>query len=263
MNKGQGTTLGGAAILLAALFFRTGGAEPRTVQRSNDSSIEAQEAVGQRSTGEGPWKASCDYWAPDRDASGHTSEPPVIHVSLDEHGRHVKGTLTGLDETERECDGSDDKWGLPTASEPKDKPPAQRSKQQTNQHEANPTNAYTITTIIATVPDPVRTNVGFLFDRQIDAIIEAATDHEYEASYYWMPWQLPGARMLLPKRTLQRLTRKRRSMSRVSSFSGMRRNLLQKRKNGAPLYIFSSQAGRQPKASIVFRWRRLFSMKSI
>jgi len=42
--------------------------------------------------------------------------------------------------------------------------------------------------IIATVPDPIHTRLGYIFDRQIDAIQEAVQANNYLFARSWMPW---------------------------------------------------------------------------
>ena len=70
-------------------------------------------------------------------------------------------------EDDSECgDDRQTRWGLPDSS-PNHK----------------------IKTVIALVPDPVRTNMSLQFDRTIDALMAAAGDNGYVSSYYWIPWK--------------------------------------------------------------------------
>lgn len=43
--------------------------------------------------------------------------------------------------------------------------------------------------VIATVPDPVHSHLAPEFDRTLDALIGAASDNGYLASYSWLPWK--------------------------------------------------------------------------
>jgi hypothetical protein len=46
-----------------------------------------------------------------------------------------------------------------------------------------------VTAIIATVPDPVHGHLALAFDRAVEEILQAAADHSYVSSYYWLPWK--------------------------------------------------------------------------
>jgi hypothetical protein len=45
--------------------------------------------------------------------------------------------------------------------------------------------------VIASVPDPVHSHLSLIFDRAVDAILQAA-DNGYVSSYYWLPWRSRG-----------------------------------------------------------------------
>lgn len=168
MNKGQGFAVG--AFLAAALLLRPPGTV--TTERAESSKGSASEAASPAATQpqEGPWIASCYYWAPARQleeqpakksAQGHaTMEAKVGQINLQAH-LDIPGN------TESSC-GSElgDRWGFPKQGGPID-----------------------VTAIIATVPDPVHTHLGMIFDRAVDAILQAASDNNYVSSYYWLPWK--------------------------------------------------------------------------
>ncbi len=48
--------------------------------------------------------------------------------------------------------------------------------------------AFTIESLIATVPDPQRTNLGLQFDRSMEALVWAVGDVGYTLQSYWLPW---------------------------------------------------------------------------
>lgn len=165
MNKGQGATVG--AILLAGAMFRTGTTPVPTPSEASKPSV-TEAAATRPATGEGPWLASCKYWA-----SGRWSEPsakvksPELHVTFDQTGAKTDAHVTASTESPKlDCGGNG--WGIPS-SEPG--------------HELD------IRTIIATVPDPIHSHLALDFDRAIDSLLLAAADNRYLGSYYWLPWR--------------------------------------------------------------------------
>jgi uncharacterized MAPEG superfamily protein len=48
-----------------------------------------------------------------------------------------------------------------------------------------------VSVVIATVPDPVQTNMQLFFDRVIDGIQLAAESSGYVIDHYWLPWEVP------------------------------------------------------------------------
>jgi hypothetical protein len=116
---------------------------------------------------EGPWMASCSYWAPAWPADSQlVSNPQEVHMdqSSGELHWHLDASASGR---ESGCnDETLERWGIPTERPQVD-----------------------VTAIIATVPDPVHTHLAITFDRSIDAILQAAADNNYVSSYYWLPWR--------------------------------------------------------------------------
>lgn len=170
MNKSQGTTMG--AVLLAALLFRAGG-PGAPIPGNTATPATAMHEAGASAAGDGPWAASCKYWAPARRAGETTDTEPFVNLALTENGRSLNGSLTGHSQAESECEQTvDKKWGLPQTS-----------------NVATGTAPYNlkVTAVIATVADPAHTNLGFQFDRTIDSIIEAAGANGYVSTYYWLP----------------------------------------------------------------------------
>jgi hypothetical protein len=170
MNKSQGTTVG--AVLLAALMFRP-------VNHENQLKSPAEDSQGQVSlpgkpvSGNGPWLASCEYWAPERLAPEESEDTDAIDVALNEARGKISGDLKAAKE-HAECNDPKNKWGVPFSKD-------DRSDLK-------------ITAVIATLPDPIHTSMPFSFDRTIDALMEAAADNGYVSNYYWLPWQREPAK---------------------------------------------------------------------
>ena len=120
---------------------------------------------------DGPWIASCNYWAPSRE----NPEPPdASSVSVNfasEHGQ-INSLVRASTATEEPCPGARDRWGLPKPSDG--------------------VKPY-ITAIIALVPDPLHAHMSLDFDRSIDALLQAGADNGYISSHYWIPWKSPDS----------------------------------------------------------------------
>jgi hypothetical protein len=174
MEKSHGATLG--TVILAALLLRPGTMDtPEAKPAVNPASTPAG-LQGKAVSGDGPWVASCEFWAPERLAPPLTASPST--VALESKGS--SGSLSfkaTVSEEERDCEGEKGKWGVPRPGE-------------FVGQEAKPK----ITAIIATVPDPIRTNLALQFDWTIDAMLEAAADNEYVSTYYWLPWDVSAGR---------------------------------------------------------------------
>ena len=145
MNKSLGTSLG--AVVFAAVLLRTTGSAPNPSPGSGTPKTPPA-AAGKKSAGDGPWSASCDYWAPARPFVESEKEQSAFSLTLDPTQHSLTGILPDVpDKREPECGGdTQERWGLPAA------PP-----QETE-----------IRTLIAIVPDPVRTNMALQFDRTVD-----------------------------------------------------------------------------------------------
>ena len=184
MNKSQGATIG--AVLLAGLLLRPIGSnspQPAAPPNPTPSSGGAPHTTEPQS--QGPWIASCNYWAAARDkdtddddqassSKGHTKRPRIhdtisgLRYTVDGESSDLDLDLTGSPDDKEQACGTDSwrRWGFP-----QDGPQGH------------------VTAIIATVPDPVHTHMAMQFDRRIDAILQAAADNEYVSSYYWLPWK--------------------------------------------------------------------------
>jgi len=164
MDKKQGATIG--AVLLAGLMLRPlpsgQSVSPAVAESSHDSYTSASSGGSQ-----GPWIASCKYWAPVRkpeERSDSTSVSGIVSSTGNDLDWQVK---TASNDDELGCRHDDfERWGLPTSGPPID-----------------------ITALIATVPDPVHTHLALAFDRTIDSLLQAAADIGYSSSYYWLPWR--------------------------------------------------------------------------
>ncbi len=172
MNKGQGATTIGA-ILLTGLMFR-GGANPGLQESSNASSKPTSAQQSETVTGEGPWLASCKYWAGVLPVQAESSKDtaPVLDIRLNQTGKTIESHVTTSVSSEN-CSPGTDGWGIPPNTS----------------DEHNPE----ISAIIATVPDPVHSDLSLDFDRTIDAVLLAAANKHYLSGFYWLPWR-PRAR---------------------------------------------------------------------
>lgn len=152
--KSQAATLG--AVLMTFLVVRATGTG---VPAGNGPAPQRQAALRDASREEagpsGPWLASCAYWAPLRRAESVGAEPQT----------NPAASAPNLAQQSRDCAGAANVWGVPRTTSPK------------------------ITTIIATVPDPIHSDFSLQFDRAMDALIDAGEDRGYLTSYYWLPWE--------------------------------------------------------------------------
>jgi hypothetical protein len=169
MDRGQGTTWG--AVLIAALLFRSGIPHGQTnpdVQPAAATSAAASAVTSTKAPGEGPWAASCRYWAPNR---LYVPSPPeeeevgavdLVHKGADARDYHV--TVKDPSKT-WSCKDATNPWGVPDGQSGD--------------------------VIIAIVPDPVVSSTPLKFDRAIDALLTAAARRRqrYQSSFYWLPWQ--------------------------------------------------------------------------
>jgi hypothetical protein len=169
VNKNLGTTVG--AVALAAVLFRPTGPISAPHDHGEVHSAAAEQHAGKKSSGEGPWVASCNYWEAISGAEPVSGEEPTFSLTLDKKANQLTGSLPGAAEDAKTDCGDDlqGRWGLPDS---KAKPE--------------------VKALIAVVPDPVRTNMALQFDRTIDALLAAAGDYGYVSSYYWLPWKEHG-----------------------------------------------------------------------
>jgi hypothetical protein len=170
MNKRQGLALG--AVLAAGLLLRPGAAPSRLGEQPGNNTAVLNAAGATEAEGEGPWEASCQYWAPlspPKTGKKPDTSPNEFHDTLQGNGNRVQFhvQVDAKDQSrELPCGGTEpDRWGFPNDSR------------------------LNVTTLIATVPDPVHAHLALNFDRTIDALLQAAADNGYLPSYYWLPWK--------------------------------------------------------------------------
>ncbi|MGD0445546.1 MAG: hypothetical protein ABSA39_16545 [Edaphobacter sp.] len=157
MNKGIGgaTTVG--ALLLAGLMLQPRG-PVSSRDAGSDKAPETEPAKAKAS--DGPWQASCNYWAAVGNTVQNSASSPDVTIA------EKDGVKLQLKSGGEQAGCSSDNWGLPSGGETAE-----------------------ISTIIATVPDPIHSHLALDFDRAIDAILLAAADNHYLGSYYWLPWR--------------------------------------------------------------------------
>jgi hypothetical protein len=172
MNRNQGITAG--AILAAGLMLRpTASVAPGSIE-DHGGGTSVQKTTSSKPTEEGPWLASCRYWAPVREALESVEKKATVKISIEgEDGKIESEAHATEEEDDSECPVVDDKkgisrWGFPLRGGP-----------------AGPN----IHAIIATVDNPVHSHDALAFDREIDALTMAAGDNGYVPSYYWLPWK--------------------------------------------------------------------------
>jgi hypothetical protein len=176
MNKGLGATGIGAAVLAGAMVYAGKPAVNSTggTPTSRPAIVQAEKPA----SGEGPWLASCKYWAASRlnnlpDQQGS----PELHITLNETDKKFDTEIKGTpDNSKTECERQGDGWGIPSSPSP-----------QPDIHQTD------IRAIIATVPDPIHSHFALEFDRTVDAFMQAAADNRYLGSSYWLPWRSPSA----------------------------------------------------------------------
>ena len=120
----------------------------------------------------GPWTASCDFFA------AHPRSP-LVSVDL---GSPVPLQLPALA-------ASDDVQPVPpsptVAAQAKKSEAPELSRWCLNPD--SPTQ-FSVTSLIVTLPDPVKSHLVLDFDRRIDAIQAAALDAGYVMDKFWLPW---------------------------------------------------------------------------
>jgi len=81
LNKNQGATIG--AILLAGLFLRPGGVTP--AKEGEIAHSEAGAPTAAAKAAEGPWYASCRYWAARREDQPEARAEPAQAQPVKDH----------------------------------------------------------------------------------------------------------------------------------------------------------------------------------
>src|SRR5437868_102762 len=177
MSKSLGATTFGAILLTGFLFQAKHGASPIAGQQNTAPSQSATKPLTRERPSEGPWIASCKYWAAAHllNSPAASGASPDLGVTANTSGKGGESNVESNVESNREpapapeppC-GPGDTWGIPAKT-------------------STPTPE--ISAIVATVPDPIHSHFALDFDRAIDAILLAAADNGYLSSYYWLPWR--------------------------------------------------------------------------
>ncbi|MEG9436484.1 hypothetical protein JAO29_09950 [Edaphobacter sp. HDX4] len=174
MARGQGYAAVGA-VLLAGLAFR-GSLSPGT-SPILDKSHEVQASVEKSRAEEGPWTASCRYWAavrpfaPQPQPIAASAAAPQVDIKLTRtHPGFAAtvATMTDPADTSVECGPDIQRWGIPDR--------ALAAKPE-------------IHAIVAAISDPVHGHLALEFDRTADSLLQAAADNHYLSSMYWLPWR--------------------------------------------------------------------------
>ncbi len=153
MEKSSGSIM--AALLLGTgwFFHAPPGHRPASphpeIQAASKSGTPPAPTAGDDTDSDGPWKASCQYWA-----------------AL----RPVKASTDSIGKKSSDCTGPGG-WGVP------------------DNIKSLLDHGLQVHAVIATVPDPVHSHLAPEFDRTLDAIIGAASDNGFLASYSWLPWK--------------------------------------------------------------------------
>lgn len=174
MTKGQSFTTAGA-VLLAGVMFRGSLSSGPSQASGNPRETIPVSAAEKPASGEGPWLASCRYWATVRTevlpAAAKTT--PQLNIKLNQTETTFDATVTGsVDDTKSACAQNGDGWGIPVST---------------------PTSKPEIHAIIAAMPDPIHSHLALEFDRSIDSLMQAAADNHYLGSNYWLPWRSPSS----------------------------------------------------------------------
>ena len=166
MNRNEGIVAG--AVLLFGALLHTGSTHtPLSMMQS--ASTNSKVLGPKLAMGDGPWVASCKYWEPTRALDQMTKDGSgKANIEVAVKARLRRKSQLYLKRRRLSANGKE-MPGITLAT-------AGRVK-------AN------ITAIVAGVPDPVHTHLALSFDRDIDALTQAAADNHYLVSYYWLPWR--------------------------------------------------------------------------
>src|SRR5271165_1038967 len=170
MNKNQGFAAG--LVVAATLMLRSVAPSSAPDAPPSAAASDANAPQAPTETRDGPWIASCNYWAPVRPASPPPRRDPEISGTIDSRPVDLHLNLPDSGKQERGCVVKNDtgKWGFP-----------------------DDFSQIQVTALIAVVPDPVHTHLGLTFDRTMDALLQAGSDNGYPPSYFWLPWKSRGS----------------------------------------------------------------------
>ncbi len=136
--------------------------QPKPGSAPDMGSRKAAEGSSANAPSDGPWLASCNYWAAVKqtEPSGQSASPDVTIAQAD-------GVKLQLKSSAEKAGCGSTSWGIP----------------KFGKHDPE------ISAIVATIPDPIHSHLALDFDRSIDALLLAAADNHYLSSYYWLPWR--------------------------------------------------------------------------
>jgi hypothetical protein len=187
VNKTQGATVG--AILAAGLLMRPGGQTTTPVPVPGHAAATKSQGSAKIAGEEGPWIASCRYWSPARKLADSPTAQKTATVDLAVKGEDFDVASTVSAELESSAD-----YGCATAASKLKRPgtPSQSGNDMLRWGIPNslPVGLKPdIHLIIAAVRDPIHSHLALEFDRDVDALVQAAGDNGYVPSYYWLPWK--------------------------------------------------------------------------
>ena len=189
MKKTQGATVG--AILAAGLLMRPGGQTTTPVPVPGQAATTQSQGSAKIAREEGPWIASCRYWSPARQFPKFptTQETATVNLAVKGEDFDVASTVSA------ELESSVDDGCAPPSSVPKTTgTPSPSDKTKVDILRWGIPNPLLVGVkpdihlIIATVHDPIHSHLALAFDRDVDALVQAAGDNGYVPSYYWLPW---------------------------------------------------------------------------
>ncbi len=125
-----------------------------------------------RSNEEGPWLASCEYWKTARNHEPDAEDKKAtVSFAFEDEGTRVNSTVVGS--------GGTAPCPVPSLVRLHDGVSRQTSGDPHPEIHA----------VIAAVPDPLSGHHALDFDRDVDALVQAAGENGYVPSYYWLPWK--------------------------------------------------------------------------
>ena len=112
MDKSQGVTIG--TVLIAAVLAHPISGMHSAFDRAGHAGTHAPSSIpGIRAEGDGPWVASCEYWAPDRRAAKEERyEPAVVWKWINGERREFDQNQRPSAVRTREEDGASPKGSL-------------------------------------------------------------------------------------------------------------------------------------------------------
>jgi len=183
MNKTQ-SAITASCFVLGSAFLQQG--KPvKSPPAQNASSASGGQTSGALSpaneaTGDGPWRASCQYWAEVRFAE---ARPPKTQGTA-KLTLNTTNTDANLDFSYAPDDSTAGCGSVVSTSSSN----ATQIASEVRRRWGLPDSGSKITAIIAVLPSPVKGHMELDFDRSIDAIVSAAGDNGWVPSYFWLPW---------------------------------------------------------------------------